>query len=161
MSQSHPYRASASHSVASSTRSSTVRGVRHSRYPKSHSGIKSPSSSSSGSSSNDFPIYARSGDVEIILVSGKKEARYLLHKLYLAQCSGWFEEVLGFGDGATVLSGGSSSTANSVGQRVRFELERSKPDGSTPMLILKVTTSHIPSLIISAHNAPANFSSLV
>jgi hypothetical protein len=72
-------------------------------------------------------------------VSGKKESRYLLHKLYLAQSSGWFEDVLGFGDGATVLSGGSSSTTNSVGQRVRFELERSKPDGSTtPMLVLKV-----------------------
>jgi hypothetical protein len=138
MSHSHSNRAAASPSVAGSTRSSTVRGVRHSRYSKSHAGVISASSSSSGSSSNDFPIYTRSGDVEIILVSGKKEARYLLHKLYLAQSSGWFEDVLGFGDGATVLSTGSASSANSVGQRVRFELEQSKRDSATPMLVLKV-----------------------
>jgi hypothetical protein len=136
MPQTHPYRASLAPSVASSSRSSTIRAPRHSRYAKSHAGILSPSSSSSGSSSNDFPIYSRSGDVEIVLVSGRKEARYLLHKLYLAQCSGWFEDVLGFGDGATVLSGSSTSTT-AVGQRVRFELDRAK-DGGTPMLVIKV-----------------------
>jgi hypothetical protein len=137
----HRYRSSTSQrtpSVASSSRSSTLRGVRQSRYSKSHAGVFSPaaSSTSSATSSNEYPVYSRSGDVEIILRSGRKEARYLLHKLYLAQSSAWFEDVLGLGDGATVHSGGSTSSHVSVGQRVRFELDV-KREG-TPMLILKV-----------------------
>lgn len=137
---SRQHRSSVAPQSVVSSRSSTIRGVRHSRYSKSHAGILTPSSSSSASSSNDFPIYTRSGDVEIVLVSGRKEARYLLHKLYLAQSSGWFEEVLGLGDSGTVLSGGSSSSIASVGQRVRFELDQSKADAS-PMLVLKVRST--------------------
>jgi hypothetical protein len=141
----HRYRSSTSNrtpSVASSSRSSTLRGVRQSRYSKSHAGVFSPASSVSSASTNEYPVYSRSGDVEIILKSGRKEARYILHKLYLAQSSAWFEEVLGLGDGATVHSGMSSSSSVSVGQRVRFELDTSKRDG-IPMLVLKVRNSYL------------------
>lgn len=39
---------------------------------------------------NDFPIFAQTGDVEIVIRSNGQERRYLLHRLILAQCSGFF-----------------------------------------------------------------------
>ena len=46
---------------------------------------------SSYTSSNDFPIFAFTGDTEIAIRAGSHEKRYLLHRLILAQCSGFFE----------------------------------------------------------------------
>lgn len=43
------------------------------------------------SSSNDFPIFTYTGDTEIVIRVGTQERRYLLHRLILAQCSGFFE----------------------------------------------------------------------
>lgn len=40
---------------------------------------------------NDFPIFSSTGDVEIIITAGNQTNRYLLHRIYLAQCSGFFE----------------------------------------------------------------------
>ncbi|KAL4878697.1 hypothetical protein BJY04DRAFT_195431 [Aspergillus karnatakaensis] len=40
---------------------------------------------------NDFPIFTHTGDVEIVIRAGPQENRYLLHRLILAQCSGFFE----------------------------------------------------------------------
>jgi hypothetical protein len=42
---------------------------------------------------NEFPVFSITGDVEIIITSasGRKESRYLLHRLILSQCSGFFE----------------------------------------------------------------------
>ncbi|KAJ5749973.1 hypothetical protein N7533_007001 [Penicillium manginii] len=42
-------------------------------------------------SSNDFPVFAYTGDTEIVIRAGSQEKRYLLHRLILAQCSGFFE----------------------------------------------------------------------
>lgn len=42
-------------------------------------------------SSNDFPIFTYTGDTEIVIRAGSQERRYLLHRLILAQCSGFFE----------------------------------------------------------------------
>lgn len=41
--------------------------------------------------SNDFPIFTYTGDTEIVIRAGSQEKRYLLHRLILAQCSGFFE----------------------------------------------------------------------
>jgi hypothetical protein len=142
-----PYRASAAPSVANTTvRSSTARASRqHYRsYAKSHAGFLSSGSSSAGhhhhhTPLNEFPTFERSGDVEIVLVSGRREARYVLHRLYLVQSSAWFEDVLGRGetDGLSTVSSVSSSTA---GRRVRFELDKAVGE-EMPMLILKVYCS--------------------
>ncbi|KAJ5439770.1 uncharacterized protein N7458_010768 [Penicillium daleae] len=58
---------------------------RHHRSGRSHHG------GSMQSSSNDFPIFTYTGDTEIVIRAGAEERRYLLHRLILAQCSGFFE----------------------------------------------------------------------
>ncbi|OGM43420.1 hypothetical protein ABOM_007671 [Aspergillus bombycis] len=40
---------------------------------------------------NDFPIFTHTGDVEIVIRASGQERRYLLHRLILAQCSGFFD----------------------------------------------------------------------
>lgn len=40
---------------------------------------------------NEFPFFAQTGDVEIIIACDGQEKRYLLHRLILAQFSGFFE----------------------------------------------------------------------
>lgn len=61
----------------------------------SHSGRRHRSSRShhggSSYSSNDFPIFTYTGDTEVVIRAGSQERRYLLHRLILAQCSGFFE----------------------------------------------------------------------
>ncbi|KAL2834955.1 hypothetical protein BDW59DRAFT_136876 [Aspergillus cavernicola] len=42
---------------------------------------------------NDFPIFTHTGDVEIVIRTGRRENRYLLHRLILAQCSGFFQTI--------------------------------------------------------------------
>ncbi|KAJ5793657.1 hypothetical protein N7457_000256 [Penicillium paradoxum] len=64
--------------------------------PPSHSGRRHRSGrshhgGSSHSSSNDFPIFTYTGDTEVVIRVGSQEKRYLLHRLILAQCSGFFE----------------------------------------------------------------------
>ncbi|KAJ5155632.1 hypothetical protein N7492_008435 [Penicillium capsulatum] len=59
-------------------------GRRH-RSGRSHHGA------SSNASSNDFPIFTYTGDTEIAIRAGSQEKRYFLHRLILAQCSGFFE----------------------------------------------------------------------
>ena len=58
-------------------------GRRH-RSGRSHHGGSHPSS-------NDFPIFTYTGDTEVVIRAGSQERRYLLHRLILAQCSGFFE----------------------------------------------------------------------
>ena len=40
---------------------------------------------------NEFPNFAQTGDVEIVIDADGQEKRYMLHRLILAQCSGFFE----------------------------------------------------------------------
>lgn len=70
--------------VSATSRPSTVR--RH-RPHRSHFG------GSSYQPQNEFPVFTHTGDVELILKSqdGRREQRYLLHRLILSQCSGFFE----------------------------------------------------------------------
>lgn len=67
-----------------SVSSRTTTGRRH-RYNRSHNG------GSTYQLHNDFPFFGATGDVEIIISAGAQENRYLLHRLILAQCSGFFE----------------------------------------------------------------------
>ncbi|KAL9627066.1 MAG: hypothetical protein Q9164_007717 [Protoblastenia rupestris] len=69
-------------SVASSSRTVTTRRHRSSR---SHSG------GASYRPQNEFPNFAQTGDIEIIINADGQERKYMLHRLILSQCSGFFE----------------------------------------------------------------------
>ena len=69
-------------SVASSSRTFTNRRHRSSR---SHSG------GASYRPQNEFPNFAQTGDVEITINAEGQERKYVLHRLILSQCSGFFE----------------------------------------------------------------------
>ncbi|KAF2749788.1 hypothetical protein M011DRAFT_276648 [Sporormia fimetaria CBS 119925] len=136
-----------------SSRASTVR--RH-RPHRSHFG------GSSYQPQNEFPVFTHTGDVEIIISNGRKEQRYLLHKLILAQCSGFFEA--GLSDEWATAGEGASQTQNSAAlaripssastdkKRWRYELDWGKSDDDVPMLIQKKAQ---PSLFAGDSSPPA------
>ena len=64
---------------------------RHSSGRRHRSGRSHHGGSIHTPSSNDFPIFTYTGDTEIAIHAGSQERRYLLHRLILAQCSGFFE----------------------------------------------------------------------
>lgn len=64
------------------SRSTTTR--RHRSHRSHHGG-------SSYVPQNEFPNFAHTGDVEIIVAIDGQEKRYMLHRLILSQCSGFFE----------------------------------------------------------------------
>ena len=126
-----------------SSRASTVR--RH-RPHRSHFG-----GPSSHQSLNEFPVFTHTGDVEIVIANGRKEQRYLLHKLILTQCSGFFEAGLSdewatAGEGSGVLNGNPAALARipqgaqpHEKRRWKYELDWGNGD-DVPMLIQKVGT---------------------
>lgn len=141
-----PVRRAPSVAASHSSRASTVR--RH-RQHRSHFG------GSTFQPQNEFPVFTHTGDVEIIISNGRKEQRYLLHKLILTQCSGFFEaglsdEWAGAGDpsgsvmGSSVLSGSSSASARMPAsarpdkKKWRYELDWGNDEDDVPMLIQKV-----------------------
>ena len=65
-----------------SSRSTTTR--RHRTHRSHHGG-------SNYLPQNEFPYFAHTGDVEIIIAIDGQEKRYMLHRLILSQCSGFFE----------------------------------------------------------------------
>ncbi|KAG8528242.1 uncharacterized protein KY384_007159 [Bacidia gigantensis] len=69
-------------SVASSSRTTSNRRHRSSR---SHSG------GGTYKPQNEFPYFAQTGDVEIIINADGQERRYMLHRLILSQNAGFFE----------------------------------------------------------------------
>lgn len=69
---------------APSVSSRTSRSQHH-RSGRSHHG------GSTYQPQNEFPFFAQTGDVEIVISAEGQEKRYLLHRLILAQCSGFFE----------------------------------------------------------------------
>ncbi|KAJ6166607.1 hypothetical protein N7470_002054 [Penicillium chermesinum] len=78
----------ASQSVTSVASRPSHSGTRHRsghRPGRSHHGGSIPTSS------NDFPIFTYTGDTEIAIRAGSQEKRFLLHRLILTQCSGFFE----------------------------------------------------------------------
>ena len=127
-------------SVASS-RTSTIR--RH-RPHRSHFG------GSAYQPQNEFPVFTHTGDVELIIGDGRREQRYLLHKLILTQCSGFFEASLSDeweaarGEGSSTqnpktgsLVRGPSSAGQPEKKRWRYELDWGQGEDDIPMLIQK------------------------
>jgi len=122
-----------------SSRASTVR--RH-RPHRSHFG------GSTHQPANEFPVFTHTGDVEIVISNGRKEQRYLLHKLILTQCSGFFEagtsqEWAGAGAGE---GGSSAGVGRAEKTRWRYELDWGKNEDDLPMLVQRVSLPiyHLP-----------------
>ncbi len=144
----------ASASVAS--RSTTTR--RH-RATRSHTG------GASYRPQNEFPNFAQTGDVEIVVNVDGQERRYMLHRLILVQNSGFFEASTSEDWSRAQARGHSSSTGptNGLGrigeddesggeqgrppfpgaqaQRFiwRYELDLGNKDDEVPMLVQKQT----------------------
>ncbi|EEH08644.1 conserved hypothetical protein [Histoplasma capsulatum G186AR] len=81
-------------SVASSSRVSHSQRRHHSHSYSHHNHSRSGRSHHGGSTHqplNQFPIFAATGDVEIVIRASTQEKRYLLHRLILARCSGFFD----------------------------------------------------------------------
>lgn len=123
------------------------RSSRHRRHGRSHAG------GSSFIPQNEFPIFSHTGDVEIIVTVGSVTNRYLLHRLILAQCSGFFEAStsqewsratnMPAAGGELARIGedlGSSSQAvkrMEVKRRWRYELDQGTSNDDIPMLVQK------------------------
>jgi hypothetical protein len=83
-----------------------------------------------------------------VIANGRKEQRYLLHKLILTQCSGFFEA--GLSDEWANSGEGSSQNHNAAAlarlpsgpapdkKKWRYELDWGKNEDDVPMLIQKV-----------------------
>lgn len=157
-------------SVVSSSRPSRRH---HHRANRSHAG------GSTFAPQNEFPIFTNTGDVEIIIEIGGREHRWLLHRLILSQCSGFFEASLseawgrptpaepenqlariGEDAGSAGASGsgsvgrGSLDSGSTPRQRWRYELDRGADEQDIPMLIQKPASSR-PTLFSSATSPPA------
>ena len=97
---------------------------------------------------NEFPVFTHTGDVEIIISNGRKEQRYLLHKLILTQCSGFFEagtseEWAGSGEASAPNPSSAAlarapSAARQDKTRWRYELDWGKHEDDIPMLVQNV-----------------------
>ncbi|KAL9126874.1 MAG: hypothetical protein Q9217_004155 [Psora testacea] len=136
-------------SVASSSRTVTTRRHRSSR---SHSG------GISYRPQNEFPNFAQTGDVEIAIQADGQERRYMLHRLILSQCSGFFEASTS--EEWTRAQQNGSAQSNGLGRikenenderqtsrstlagpregekfRWRYELDWGNKDGEVPLLV--------------------------
>ncbi|KAL1960911.1 hypothetical protein VTO42DRAFT_5895 [Malbranchea cinnamomea] len=121
---------------------------------------------------NEFPIFSATGDVEIVIRASNQERRYLLHRLILSQCSGFFEagmsEEWGGSPGTTMRPRANSqatsdqlSTVNEDGEseglaagpsrpvprpaktRWRYELDwENREEDELPILVQKPPTAN-------------------
>lgn len=110
---------------------------------------------------NEFPVFSHTGDVEIIIKAGPQTNRYLLHRLILTQCSGFFEASTsqewsrssnGRDEGAAENSrgqlarigedsGSEVSLRKEVKRRWRYELDPGANNDDIPMLVQKEDTT--------------------
>jgi hypothetical protein len=123
------------------------RSSRHRRHGRSHAG------GASFIPQNEFPVFSHTGDVEILVKAGSETNRYLLHRLILTQCSGFFEASTsqewsraGPSDGGAELSrmgedSGNESARSRDGREVkkrwRYELDTGASNDDIPMLVQK------------------------
>lgn len=132
----------------SSRSSATTR--RHNRHYRSHLG------GSNYQPQNEFPVFAHTGDIEIVIASGRREQKYLLHRLILAQCSGFFEagtsEEWSRGQaekgGSPTASSGLASIPEATAtltqrRRWKYELDWGNRNDDTPTLIQAVCIKNI------------------
>lgn len=120
---------------------------RHRRQNRSHAG------GSSYVPQNEFPVFTHTGDVEIIVKAGGQSNRYLLHRLILTQCSGFFEASTSqewsraTNEGGAELarigedSGSESARQKDVRKRWRYELDPGSSNDDIPMLVQKDNTA--------------------
>ncbi|PQE31970.1 seryl-tRNA synthetase protein [Rutstroemia sp. NJR-2017a WRK4] len=139
---------------------SRVSASRHRRHGRSHAG------GSSYIPQNDFPVFTHTGDVEIIIKAGSKTNRYLLHRLILTNCSGFFEastsqawsrattttsevggELARIGEDSGSEAGGRKEPR----RRWRYELDSGTSNDDIPMLVQKPESS--PSTTVSLFGA--------
>ncbi|KAF4635831.1 hypothetical protein G7Y89_g2271 [Cudoniella acicularis] len=126
-------------SVVSSSRHR--RGGRHHRH--------------AGYISNEFPEFSHTGDVEILIKAGSRTNRYLLHRLILSQCSGFFEASTSQewsraanepgGDLARIGEESGSdidrTSLREVKKRWRYELDSGTSNDDIPMLVQRENTA--------------------
>ncbi len=73
-------------------RASSTTSSRHSTTSRRHRSSRSHTGAGgSYRPQNEFPNFAQTGDVEIVVIADGQERRYCLHRLIMAQCSGFFE----------------------------------------------------------------------
>ena len=128
-----------------------VRGpssVVSSRSRRHHRG-RSHAGGSSCLPQNEFPVFTHTGDVDIFVKAGTQTNRYLLHRLILTQCSGFFEastsqewsrataehgvELSRIGED----SGSESARRDAPKKRWRYELDPGTGSDDIPMLVQK------------------------
>ncbi|KAL8644654.1 MAG: hypothetical protein Q9226_007657, partial [Calogaya cf. arnoldii] len=137
-----------------------------------HRSSRSQTGSASFRPQNEFPNFAQTGDLEIIINAEGQEKRYMLHRLILAQCSGFFEASTSE-DWSRAQAQGIASTAGpaqstglaKIGEddeygresdrstlpvapprdryRWRYELDWGNKDDELPMLVQKPATSSL------------------
>jgi hypothetical protein len=146
---------------------------RHRRQNRSHAG------GTSYTPQNEFPVFSHTGDVEILVSAGGQESRYLLHRLILTQCSGFFEastsqewsraEPVGQQGGQELArigedsngEGSTDATASRINlnggggkKRWRYELDKGADNSDIPMLVQ--APSPAPSLFSPLSSPPAH-----
>ncbi|OKL60433.1 hypothetical protein UA08_03997 [Talaromyces atroroseus] len=150
---------------------------RQHRHGRSHHG------GSSYNPQNEFPIFAHTGDVEIVIAAKGQEKRYLLHRLILSQCSGFFEASTGeewtryemqkesasavidsdpslqsiAEDGSSIVSRRGSAQSASLPPRLRWRYEldwQNKELDEEPILVRKPTTSDPAFAVPSSFSLP-------
>ncbi|KAI4226478.1 MAG: hypothetical protein L6R36_003133 [Xanthoria steineri] len=136
-----------------------------------HRSSRSQTGGASFRPQNEFPNFAQTGDVEIVINADGQEKRYMLHRLILAQCSGFFEASTSEdwsraqAQGVTSTVGPPSSGLAKIGEddeygreagrptlpvaaprdrhRWRYELDWGNKDDELPLLVQKPATSSL------------------
>ncbi|KAH7336411.1 hypothetical protein BKA65DRAFT_33703 [Rhexocercosporidium sp. MPI-PUGE-AT-0058] len=139
------------------------RSSRHRRHGRSHAG------GSAFVPQNEFPVFSHTGDVEILVKAGSQTNRYLLHRIILTQCSGFFEASTSqewskaSNEGGVELarigedSGSETARNKEIKKRWRYELDAGASDDDIPMLVQK-ENSNPPSSNPSFFRSVANLS---
>ncbi|UNI16154.1 hypothetical protein JDV02_002620 [Purpureocillium takamizusanense] len=151
----HHHHSRRGHHPSSTTASSVASRPslsRTKRYGRSHAG------GTSYVPQNEFPVFAHSGDVEILVRAGAVENRYLLHRHTLTRCSGFFEastssewskarpllaggnELARIGEDPASLSdridGDAQGLTGAMPRKMwRYELDPGAGEGDVPMLV--------------------------
>ncbi|KAI9841569.1 MAG: hypothetical protein M1837_000615 [Sclerophora amabilis] len=162
VSQPEPLERTLSLSRPPSLSSRTTVSRRH-RHHRSHHG------GSSTQSQNNFPIFSHTGDVEILINVAGRDKRYLLHRLILAQCSGFFEagtseewsrggqpgqELARIGEetderGSELGTADNGVRSGERKMRWRYELDEGSLEDDAPMLVQKN-----PSTLFGGYHTP-------
>lgn len=89
---------------------------------------------------NEFPFFAQTGDVEILIECEGQEKRYLLHRLMLAQSSGFFDA-------------GMSDEWSRAQQREIIRREEKRPEQALSIIGEEPTSSDVSGGFITAEQA--------